>query len=441
MSPSAGGRATALRELWRERGFPSLLGARLSSQTADGLFQASLVSAVIFDPTRRTGPTQVATGFVILLLPYSLIGPFAGVFLDRWQRQRVLVRGAVLRAALTALAAILLDSRGPTALSFTLVALAGLSVNRFYLAALSAALPSVVSRPRLVLANAVSPTAGTLVTIIGGLIGLGVRTGVGRDARGDAIVAVLAAVGYVVAAGVAGRLPVASLGPLVPDSGALRGQLISVVQGLLAGARQLRERPAAGWALAVISGQRLLYGFWTIMTVLLYRNDFHSQGPLRAGLVGLGQVLLASGIGLLSAALVTPWLVQRVGTTRWIVVATLAAGALTLPLELSFEMAMQLLAAAVLGFATQATKVCVDTTVQATVADEFRGRVFAVYDTLFNVSFVAAAVVAAVTLPLRGRSVAAVTAMAAGYLVIGLAYASINRSSWRGRPSLAEQPG
>ena len=62
-------------------------------------------------------------------------------------------------------------------------------------------------------------------------------------------------------------------------------------------------------------------------------------------------------------------------------------------------MAGQLGSAFCFGFATQATKVCVDTLVQASVDDEFRGRVFAFYDTLFNLSFVAAALVAALLLP------------------------------------------
>ena len=37
----------------------------------------------------------------MLLLPYSVVGPFAGVFLDRWRRQRVLVHTNTLRAVLT----------------------------------------------------------------------------------------------------------------------------------------------------------------------------------------------------------------------------------------------------------------------------------------------------------------------------------------------------
>jgi hypothetical protein len=422
-------RATALRALWREQPlFRRLLVTRLSSQTADGLFQASLVSAVVFDPTRRTGPVQVATGFVILLLPYSLIGPFAGVFLDRWRRQRILVRGTVVRAALVVLAAVLLAGEGPGGTPFTLTALAALSVNRFYLAALSAALPSVVRERQLVLANAISPTAGTLVTILGGLIGLGVRALVGRDAHGDAIVTLIAAAAYLGSAMLARRLPLDSLGPRDLDASPLLAQFATVVRGMRDGARHVRERPVAAWALAVICAQRLFYGLWTIMTVLLYRNMFVSHGLLRGGLVGLGQVVTANGIGLVSAAAVTPWVVARIGTQRWIWVVTAGLAVIGLALELPVTKAGQLGSAVAFGFATQATKVCVDSLVQAGVDDDFRGRVFAFYDTLFNLSFVAAALVAAVTLPVSGRSRLAVVGMAAGYLVIAAAYASRSRS-------------
>ena len=49
-------------------------------------------------------------------------------------------------------------------------------------------------------------------------------------------------------------------------------------------------------------------------------------------------------------------------------------------------------------------KICVDTTLQEWVEDDFRGRVFSVYDTLFNVTFVAALLVGAFVLPASGIS-------------------------------------
>jgi len=60
--------------------------------------------------------------------------------------------------------------------------------------------------------------------------------------------------------------------------------------------------------------------------------------------------------------------------------------------------------------------------VQEQVADDFRGRVFSVYDTLFNVTFVAAAVVGAFLLPVTGKSYALVIVVAVGYAATALAY-------------------
>src|SRR5919107_4108175 len=120
-----------VRELLRERWFPRLYATRLVSQTADGVFQGSLASAVFFNPDHQTDPKQAAAGFVVLLLPYSLVGPFAGVFLDRWSRQRVLVVANVVRSVFIAATAVVLATIGARGFLFYLAALSALSVNRF----------------------------------------------------------------------------------------------------------------------------------------------------------------------------------------------------------------------------------------------------------------------------------------------------------------------
>ena len=80
-------------------GFRRLLGVRFAIQLADGMFQAALGGAVLFNPERQADPLAVAAGLAVLLLPYSLIGPFAGALLDRWDRRRVLMFASLLRAA------------------------------------------------------------------------------------------------------------------------------------------------------------------------------------------------------------------------------------------------------------------------------------------------------------------------------------------------------
>jgi MFS family permease len=420
------GRGRALQELRAQQWFRWLFGTRLVAQCADGVFQSSLASAVFFNPDHQTDPKQAAAGFVVLLLPYSLVGPFAGVFLDRWRRQRVLVLANPVRVVFVVVTATLLLANGPRGVAFYIAALAVLSVSRFYLAALSASLPHVVRREQLLLANAVSTTAGTFIAIVGLGIGLVVRRLAGSGDHGSAVIAVTSCAVYLTAAAVAARMPRDLLGPQ-DRPGPLRAALRAVLGGIVAGARHVWERRPAARALLAISGARVFFGISTIGSLLLYRNYFHDEGALRAGLVGLSQAFAASAVGYVAAAVVTPLVTARLGKSRWIVIVFAGSALVELAFGLPFAMAPLLIGACLLGFATQSAKICVDTIVQEEVADDFRGRVFSFYDTLFNLTFIIAAVVAAFVLPPTGKSYPVVIAMAAGYAAIAAAYAGTER--------------
>jgi MFS family permease len=167
------------------------------------------------------------------------------------------------------------------------------------------------------------------------------------------------------------------------------------------------HRPAAR-ALAVIAANRFGYGIETIALILLFRNTFADPGDADAGLAGLGMAFGVSGLGFFVAAVATPIAVRRLGrdghgTEHWMVVLLLVVAAMQVPIA-AYTVPAVLLAAFVIGFAAQGLKICVDTVVQRSIDDEFRGRVFAIYDVLFNATFVAAATVAAMVLPPSGRS-------------------------------------
>jgi MFS family permease len=86
-----------------------------------------------------------------------------------------------------------------------------------------------------------------------------------------------------------------------------------------------------------------------------------------------------------------------------------------------------LVSAYFLGVASQGIKICVDTLVQAGVDDAYRGRIFSLYDVIFNVAFVAAAAVAAAVLPDNGRSPAMLVVIALGYVATALLYARASK--------------
>ncbi|HET7406865.1 MAG TPA: MFS transporter [Mycobacteriales bacterium] len=382
---------------------------------------------MLFSPERETDAARIAVGFTVLLLPFCVVGPFAGVFLDRWRRQRVLVRANVLRVVFVlAVAALLLGDRG-TGPGLYAAALAAISINRFYLSALSASLPHVVVRGALVSANSLTTTSGTLAALVGGGIGLGVRALSGADDEGSAVVALLAAAGYLAAALVARTIARERLGPLHPAATPVRDALAEVVKGLVEGARHVRQRPRASAALLAIGAHRFAYGLSLVATLLLYRNYFDNHGVLRAGLGGLAEVSLAVFAGIVVAALVTPALSRRVGLERVLTGALILAGTVQLALGLPYALGPFLGAALLLGISSQGSKICVDTIVQEAVADDYRGRVFSFYDTLFNLTFVGAAAVGAAVLPASGKSYPVLVAIAATYLLAGLAYAAAVR--------------
>ncbi|MEU9162883.1 MFS transporter [Streptomyces sp. NPDC048424] len=406
-----------LRVLLRLRDFRNLLAVRLLSQAADGVYQVALATYVVFSPEKQTSPTAIASAMAVLLLPYSLIGPFAGVLLDRWRRRQVFLYGNLLRAFLACVTGMLIVAEVPDWL-FYASALSVTAVNRFVLAGLAASLPRVVGPDQLVTANALSPTAGTLAAVAGGGLAFLVRL---LASDSNALVVLLGAGLYLCAALVSLHLAIGLLGPDHP-AGRVHPSVAEgvalTVRGMAEGLRHLAGRREAARALAAMTMMRFCYGALFVMLLMLCRYSWSDNEA--DGLAVLGVAVGASGAGFFAAAVVTPWLAGRLGTLGWITACSAGAAVLVPALGLFFAPGPMLVAAFVLGLATQGAKIATDTEVQSRVDDDFRGRVFSVYDVLFNVAFVGAAAVAALMLPADGRSVALILCVSALYAATAL---------------------
>ena len=398
--------------------FRRLLAVRLSSQLGDGVFEVALASLFFFSPERAATPGGIAAAFAVLTLPFTLIGPWAGVPLDRWSRRNTLMLGNVVRAALALVVGVLLALHAPDPVLYAVV-LTFLSINRFLLAALSASLPHVVDPVHLVAANAVTPTLGTAAYLTGGALAYGGRV-LGAS---HAILVVLVAALLVAAALLALRLGAMQLGPdRAPLTGGTARGLAEVARDLVRGLRHLRSRHTAAWALGAMSGHRLFFGTLTLATILLARNHFGAGGSQR-GLTLLGWVLAAGSIGFLVAAVSTPWWVRREHAPESVVAGALAgAGLAAGVLAFTLSLPVLLASALVIGWAGQSLKICVDTLVQRGVDDAFRGRVFSVYDMLFNATFVVAIALSAAVVPTDGDAPWVFLALGLGYLAVCVSY-------------------
>ncbi len=425
-----------LRHLLRGAGFRKLAVTRLLSQFGDGMFQAGLASLLFFDPTRQSGAPQIALGFFLLLAPFTLVGPFVGPLVDRWQRQRIVLVGNLVRVGLTLVVGAAMTVGGGDGLVYA-GALGVLSLNRFLLAALAAAIPRVVDDNDLLAANSILPTLGTLIALLGGGIGVGLSR-IGSPVAEDPLaVLALAAAATTFAASswTATRIGRTELGPVHPlDPGQLRERFADLMRGLRTGARYLIERVTPAHALLVMAVQRFLYGLVFVAAILIARNVLADPGDTDAGLAAFAGVLVFAGVGFGLAAILTPTLGPWVSRHSWVVWCCVVGAAGQVVLAMSASSLTLYLGAAVVSFAVQGGKIAVDTIVQRDTEDGVRGRAFILYDMAYNVAFVSSAGLAALVLPDSGYSRVVMVSLVGAYLAIAALYAIAPRTP---RPLIA----
>lgn len=392
--------------------FRLLIAVRVVGASAIGMVQAALATYVLLSPERAASPATLAASFAILLLPYSLLGPFAGVLLDRLWRRQVLVVVLALQAVVC-LGIAALAARGDDGALLAVTVLVLLGANRFVLAGISAGTPHVVAREELTAANAFAPTLGTAASVVGGLLGVGVRALGGGGDRGAAVTIVVAGATCLCAALVASRFHARELGPS-QDEG--RESLRAVLPGLVRGARHLAQRPPAWRGIALVAAQRSTFGIVTALALLQAR----SRDPGDAAIAELALAAACAGAGALVAALVTPVAVRRIRAVAWSTGAV-ALGTTVGAVGLAANSVPGLLVgAAAVGAGGQAAKVCTDTTVQALVDDDHRGRVFTLYDMAVNIAIVAGVALAVTLAPADGAGALVPILM----VVVGLVAAS-----------------
>ena len=470
-----------LRDLAASRGLRILLATRLISQTGDGMVQVGLVTLFFFAPQNATSTGDVAAALVVMLLPFSVVGPFTGPFIDRFRRRSTLMTMNLVRAGLILATAVVIRGAGAGVVVYLLV-LAALGVNRFLLATLAASLPHVVDADRLLTANSLVPTLGGAATAAGAVTGLLLRLTLPADAQD--VASLLTAAGlYVASAGVVSRLGRDELGPdwltrarsteggaagaagaagagsnpTTPTTAGLarstgggaagaagagtagdgrRSEPEDTARGLgttgtgttgtvrdLADAvRHLLSRRTPALALGVMGAYRLVYGLELVTIILASRNLLADPADADAGLAVFGTLMGAMLAGHGLAVVLTPLAQERVSPPTW-VVACLLGGSLGQVLLVAGHTREGMAAGLfVFGVGVQGAKIAVDTIVQTDTSDDYRGRAFCLYDVLFNAAECLAAGVAVLVMPDVGWSRGVQAALVAAVWVVALAY-------------------
>ena len=414
--PGARRASTGAQERWSEwigRDFRRLLGAQFAAQAADGASQAVIANILVLEPLGQGTSGRVLEVSVLTLLPYSLIAPFLGVFVDRWARRSILVTTSALRVLLLG-AAIAALVGGAAETTLYGVALVLLGLGRLFLTAKGASLPVTLREKHLLQGNSISGGGGMIAALVGGVVGLAAIA-----FSGPAPALGLAAVLYVVSAAVA-----ASIGSAMRadrrGTAALSKEVARVAVELWDGLRQAWRRAPVRLPLAAIFLLRVVVIFVAIATILVIKEQFPQAGDQFGRLSVSALALGAAGVGAFIGAATAPLIGARLERSELILVGFGVSSLGLLTLGWVASLTAMLVLALVTGYGTFVAKVAVDALVQEGMPDEYRGRAFSLYDILYNL----ASVVAAGFLVAFGVSDAVRTPLvAAGVCCVGAALA------------------
>ena len=425
-----------VRRLLRLPGFRSLFVTRIISQLGDGIFQLAGADLLLFKHP-GVNPAWTLTKLAgITLLPFSLIVPFVGVFIDRWDRRRILVVTPLLRAGLVALVPLATIGTADRP-GFYVIVLLVLSANRFFLATMSAALPQLVDEPDLLVANSVATTGGSIANLVGLGIGAGVSALVGGIQAG-----MIGGVAFLAAALLARAIPIAGGRPEARV--ALGAAIARVVREMREGVARVASDRRPTYALGAITAMQLLIGAATgvIASVYIVR--------LKLGVGSVSALLSFIAVGVFAGVVGVPWIARRVAQARLPSLGFALGGIATVGTGVALRAAgigsaagvHSLLAriaiaagAVVAGIAFAFAKIPVDTIVQETLPDEYRGRAFAAYDMLYNIARVVGTAAAA-------WAAAAHVGEDVAVAMIGVGYLAASAGTWRrsGRLDMERKP-
>lgn len=382
----------------REPDFRVLLLSQFIAQAADGFAQATLANLLVLEPLSAGTPMRILYLFGLTLLPYSIVSPFMGVFVDRWARRSVMKWSNISRGIL--LLTLPLWSGllpGDTGLYASMLLL--LSLGRLFLTTKGALLPTLLHEHHLIRGNSISSGGGMIAALVGGAVGLYASNGLGETTS-----FVLAGAFYLGAAGVIRKLSSPFSHPHARSEN-LGVAIARISSELLEGISAIWTRIPARVALIGIFLVRTIAMFVFIAAVLVIKHEYPGHPGEFARLSTSALALGAAGVGAFVGAITAPIAGRRFEKGGLILLGFSVSG-LGVVLLGGVESFYALMVLTFLGgYGGFVTKVAVDAQVQEALPDELRGRAFALYDILFNLASVVAGVLMVLTesFPLRPR--------------------------------------
>ena len=344
------------------RNYRLLWIGQIVSQLGDW-FNSVAIYALLLELTGNA--TSVALMIIVQFLPMAVIGPVAGVVVDRVNRRRLMIGTDILRGIL--ILVLLIVRRADQVWIVYLVMGATVSLTAFFEPARTAVIPNVTSRAQLLTANALSSATWSAMLAIGAGAGGIVTALFGRNAA-----FLVNAISFFASAVVISRTAFNADPPEVKRPAGWAS--ITGIGDLIEGIRYVRSDRHVAALMLVKAGWGIAGGVLLLMTVMGQRV-FPVGGSAAAG---IGVLYAARGIGAgIGPVLARAWLGQQPDEMRRAIAPSYVLVALFY-LMLSWSTTIGLASVAVIGAHAAGSVLWVFSTVllQLSVPDRFRGRVF-----------------------------------------------------------------
>ena len=362
--------------LRRNRNFRLLYIGQTVSQLGDWFNTVAIYSLLL----ELTGSaTSVAWMLIVQMAPIGIVGPLAGVVVDRMNRRRIMIAADVLRGVV--ILGLLLVRRADQVWLAYLVTGIAVSAQAFFEPARTATIPNVTSADELLPANALSSATWSAMLAIGASIG-GVVTAVfGRDVAFIVNSASFFVSALFIAATRYDATPAgARLKPSRSEKSSrahTRARAIDLtgLPDLLEGFRYVRKHAHVAALMLVKAGWGLAGGILLLLTIFGQRVFPIGNGAA----AGIGVLFGARGVGAALGPITLRWILgQQPGTLRKTIgPAYFMIGIFYAALSIAPILSLATICVLFAHFGGSILWVFSTVLLQMEVPDEFRGRVFA----------------------------------------------------------------
>ena len=353
------GTVAAYRAVITSRTYGPLWLGQLVSSFGDTLHYIALVVLVF----QLSGQGVAVAGLVAIeIAPVLVLGPVAGVLIDRFGRKRILITSDLARAAL---AVSLIWPQGVW--HAYAVALGMSAAGVFFNPTVQAVLPALTTAGQRLAANSVSWSSGRLVQILAASIAGGIIAALGTGAAFG-----VNAVTFLVSAACIGTLRIPThAGQLAPGT---RVGLAAFLADARAGLGYARRDRFVSRLLIVQSLASFAVGGTGAMLVVLSERHLH-QPP-----AGFAWLIAAIGAGALVGPFIPNAFARDHRSARWLFVPYLIRGAGDVLIAIVTPLPVALAILFVYGLNTSTGMVVFSTTIQGAIPEAMRGRVFTLLD-------------------------------------------------------------